>query len=700
MTEGSTNGKITASHLARKAVVYLRQSSPGQVRHNKESTALQYALTERARRLGWSAIDVLDGDLGSSASMGAKRREELDRLVAAVARREVGVVLSREVSRLLRTDKDWCQLMEVCQVFDALVADETNVYDLSLSDDQLVLGIKGTLSVAELKTIRMRLQQGREAKASRGELARLLPVGYVYDGDGQVVKDPDQRVRRAIELVFEVFRRTWSIRQTFQWFHQEGVELPVNKRRMGRWELVWQPPAHSFVDDVLRNPWYAGAYVWGRRVTRMVFEDGRVERRRGERLEPEQCRVFLADHHEGYITWDDYEEHRRIRRRNIRSAATDDSVAAVRGGQGLLGGLLRCRRCGRRLHVRYWGRQGTNATYQCLGDYQLGGNYCLAFGGAKVDQRFADEVLRVVSPLGVDASLIALDRLDDQREGRGQALRNHVEEARYKAKRAFEQYNEVDPRHRLVAAELEGRWNEALVRVEELAAELAAHEEDDEPLSAADRQTILALGQSFRHVWNSEAFPIELKKKILHTLIEEVVVDLDEDNSQLDFVIHWTGGCHTQLQVDKPSSPVGRKTSEDTLLIIRKLAARYGDADIAGVLNRLGRLTGKGKRWNEERVKSARKRAKIAGRSRTVKDPDVLNLGAAAKHHDVSDTTIRRLVDHGLLTNHQDVPWAPWEIHHAELESEAVRAAIARLRAVGRLDLEGTRSGQQELQLQ
>ena len=694
--------KITVSHLTRRAIVYLRQSSPGQVKHNTESTRLQYALAQRARRLGWSEIEVIDSDLGSSATLGARRREGFDALIADVARSEVGIVFGWEVSRLSRTDKDWCHLMEVCQVFDTLVGDDERVYDLSLLDDQLVLNIKGTMSVMEYRVLRRRLQQAREKKASRGELTRLLPPGYVYDADGKVAKDPNQRVREAVELVFETHRQTWSIRQTFKWFHDERIELPVNKVCGGSWRLVWQLPTHSFIDDMLRNPWYAGAYVWGRRPTQIVLENDRLERRSAGRCEPEQCRVFIPDNHEGYITWEQYEENRRMRRRNAQQwqdPTAESAVAAVRAGQGLLGGLLRCGRCGRRMRVRYWGKSGTSARYLCVGDYRAGGEYCQAFGGATVDRRFGQELLEALSPLGIESSMEALERFGRGANRRHSALANQLEQLRYEAQRAFEQYDQVDPRNRLVAAGLEQRWNNKLEQVSELEAELARADQSTPTLSPEEREAVLSLGAHFETVWHSADCPAQLKKKIAHTVVEEVIVELDDDTDKLEFVVHWKGGSHTGFEMDKPRSGVGQKTSDEDLEIIRKLAVRYGDAEIARVLTKLGRRTGKGNRWNQHRVKSARSRASIAGRARTVPDPEVLSLYSAAKHCGISDTTITRLVDHGLVTNHQDVPWAPWELKRSDLESEPVRSIIAHLRETGKLVLEGLEgfsSGQQQ----
>src|SRR6201981_3425960 len=314
MTEVLYNPKIKPEHLARKAIVYLRQSSEKQVRQNKESQLLQYAVAERVRALGWKQVEIINSDRGSSAGLAAAQREGFERVLSLVALGEVGIVGSREVSRLSRTHTDWGRLLEVCQIFGTLIADEQQVYDLSYLDDQLVLGIKGTLSVVELKVLRQRLQAGQESKARRGELLKRLPVGYAKDGTGKVVLHPDQRVCEAIRIVFAKFRERWSVRQTFQWFRDHDVELPANPIHGTR--LVWKIPTQSLVADILRNPFYAGAYVWGRRPMETSLIEGRLKKRQGPYRQPQDCRVFIAGHHAGYIEWATYEENRRMTHRN------------------------------------------------------------------------------------------------------------------------------------------------------------------------------------------------------------------------------------------------------------------------------------------------------------------------------------------------------------------------------------------------
>src|ERR1700694_3679788 len=495
MTEGFYNPKIRPERLARRAIVYLRQSSDKQVRQNKESQLLQYAVAERVRALGWQQVEVINSDLGSSAGLAAAEREGFERVLSLVALGEVGIVGSREVSRLSRTDKDWCRLLEVCQIFGTLIADEQQVYDLNYLDDQLVLGIKGTLSVVELKVLRQRLQAGQESKARRGELFRRLPVGCARCATGKVDFHPDRRVFEAIQLVFVKFRERWSVRQTFQWFRDHDVELPANPIQGTR--LVWKIPSQSLVRDILCNPFYAGAYVWGRRPVATLLVEGRLEKRQGAMRRAEECRVFIRDHHVGYIDWATYEENQRMTRRNAVNWQGDESMAAIRAGQGLLGGLLRCGHCGRKLHVRYWGGRGTNARYLCKGDYDDGGQYCLGFGGASVDRRLSDELLKVISPFCVEASVKAIEELSSADAAQRAALSNKLEELLYEARKAFEQYDAVDARNRLAASELERRWNGKLEEIEAVKQRLSSLETERYWLSPEEEIRIRSMGDQF-----------------------------------------------------------------------------------------------------------------------------------------------------------------------------------------------------------
>ena len=694
MMQTQSGNRIKPQHLSRKAVVYMRQSTGKQVRENLESQRLQRELQELAHEWGWRNVEVLDRDLGFSASLGARRREDFDRLVGSVAMGEVGIIMSREVSRLSRTDKDWCHLLEVCRVFDTLLAESDRIYDLSQMDDQLVLGIKGTMSVVELNVLKQRMQQGVEAKARRGELFRSLAPGYAYDASGKVVKHPDLRIHRVISLIFGKFRETCSIRQACLWFHHEGIEVPVNRAADGRIRIVWRLPSQSFINAVLHNPFYAGAYTYGRRPCETALKDGRLVKRQGKVLPPEECRVFIRDHHEGYISWQTYEENQSTMRHNRHGFEVDAAIASVRSGNALLASMLRCGRCGRRLHVRYWGKRGTRPRYLCTGEFDTGGKYCLSVGGS-VDVRFSEEFLRVLSPLGVQASLRALDQHCQADDERREALALQLKQLEYEVRRAFEQYDEVDPRNRLVATELEARWNSKLEEAQKVKSSLADLDADVQAATPEERMVILALGVQFDQVWHSERCPVEFKKKILRTVIEEVIVGLDEETQILSFVIHWKGGAHTRFEMSKPRAGVGQKTADEDLEIIRKMGAKYGDNKIANVLTRLGRRTAKGKRWNQERVHTARRNHSIPGQGHTIEDHEVLSMNHAARHCGVSDTTIRRLVEAGILPMNQVVPWAPWEIKRSDLESETVRRIIDHLHETGKLVLEGHRLSDQ-----
>jgi len=687
MNQVLCNPKIKPEHLARKAIVYLRQSSEKQVRRNKESQRLQYDVAERMRSLGWQAVEIIDTDLGYSAGIASARREGFERVLSSVALGEVGIVGSWEVSRLSRTDKDWCRLLEVCQIFETLIADEQHIYDLNSLDDQLVLGIKGTLSVVELKVLRQRMLAGQESKARRGELFKRLPVGYVLDTMGKVAFHHDRRVHEALQLVFIKFRERWSVRQTFQWFRDHDVELPANPIQGTR--LVWKIPSQSLIRDILCNPFYAGAYVWGRRPVTARLVEGRLEKRQGAMRRAEECRVFIRDHHVGYIDWATFEENQRMIRRNSVNWQGDESMAAIRAGQGLLAGLLRCGHCGRKLHVRYWGGRGTNARYLCKGDYDDGGQYCIGFGGASVDRRLGQELLKAISHLGVEASLKAIEELSAGDVAQRVALSSKLKQLEYEARKAFEQYDTVDARNRLAAGELERRWNEKLEEVETAKQRLSTLNGNRYSLSSEDETHIRYMGEHFGELWQSDRCPSELKKMIFRTVMEEIIVRTDAEKKLLQFTIHWKGGTHTQIKIERPRPATETATSMEALDIIRRMAVRSGDDQIASVLNRLGYSTGKEKRWNQIRVATARRNHSIPGQKRAAPDPERISLSEAARLCGVSHHTIERLVETGLLKREQAAPRAPWEIRRADLNREPVRSIMERLLRTGKLIFQG-----------
>jgi DNA invertase Pin-like site-specific DNA recombinase len=689
----SLNNKIKESHLNRKAIIYIRQSTDKQVHKNKESQRLQYALQDKAEQWGWNDIEIIDSDLGSSAALGASERPGFERITSLVAVGEAGIIFSREASRLSRTDKDWCRLLEVCNLFDTLISDGEQIYDCNCMDDQLILGIKGTISSVELKILHTRLIAGMEEKAKRGEFKRQIPPGYIWDTTEKVVKDPNKRIRDSIQLIFKKFKEIQSIRQTYLWFHGENIEVPVFKDKAGKKEIVWKLPEKSYLQAMLKNPFFAGVYVWGRETTKLEYKEGKIVKRKVKISDARESKVFIEDHHEGYIDLETFDENQDIITSNCLSQTQVERRGAARNGQGLLSGILRCGRCGRKLYVAYYGKSGTAARYICRGDYESGGKYCLAFGGRTVDKKFAEELYRVLSPYGMKASIKAEKILSIKEEDKIKVHEQKINQLEYEASRAFEQYNEVDPRNRLVAAELERRWNEKLEELEDVKKSLANVESERCNISDEEKRKIFALGERFSQAWENQYCSNPLRKKIIRTIIKEVIVN--EEKQMLKFIIHWNGGCHTELEMPKPVSGIGQKTSLEDLEIIRRMAFRYGDDAIARVLNKLERKTATGKRWNESRVRTIRGKYSIAGHIHTIKDPDILTTGQSAEYLNVSQTTIKRLVSNGVLEKNQIVSWAPWEIKKTDLDATNIRKIIRALQETGRLVVRGMDSEKQ-----
>jgi DNA invertase Pin-like site-specific DNA recombinase len=659
-----------------------------QVKHNTESQRLQYALAERARQLGFTQVEIIDKDLGASASTGSRQRLGFQQLLTSVAVGDVGLILSRELSRLSRSDKDWCHLMEICQLFNTLIGDESTLYDPNQFDDQLVLGIKGTLSVAELGVLKMRLLHGKEAKAKRGELFTTVAPGYVREGE-TIIKDPNRRVQEAIELVFNKFLELGSIRQTYTWFIDNAIELPTNKCLGGRCQVVWKLPALTFIPSVLHNPIYAGAYVYGRRAVQTVLEQGQLRKRQSAVRAADQAKVFIKDHHEQYISWQTYLRIQRMIDQNGTNFQPNEAILAVREGCGLLTGLLRCARCGHKLHVRYWGKQGTTPRYLCNGDYQNGGRYCIGFSGAAADRRISEEVLKIISVRGVAASLEAIDTLESQHADQQQALQRQLQQLEYEAQRAFLQYDQADPNHRLVVDTLEQRWNEKLEQVEQIRSALDSAQVAPQQLSDQDKQRIRALGHYFGQTWNRQDCPMMLKKKIIRCLVNEIIVDIDEEKQQLVFIVHWQGGSHSSFSIDRPlSANKAHKTSPQDKEVIEKMAPRYCDAEIAKVLSKLGRKTGKGHRWTQSSVATARRKMRIRATTGRVND-GICNLAQAKRYCGVSDSTLIRLIDANILPAKQVVPFAPFEIAKQDLDNDPVATILKTLKRTGKLILEG-----------
>ena len=399
--------RITPDHLSRTAWVYVRQSTPGQVRHNLESRGRQYALKDRAHQLGWGEVVVVDDDLGRSG--GGTARPGYDRLLAAVCRGEVGVILSLEASRLARNGREWHTLIDYCGLVGCLLADESSVYDPRLPNDRLLLGMKGTMSEMELATLRHRSEEALRRKARRGELFMTVAVGYVRVDRDRIGMDPDQRVREAVALVFRKFAELGSIRQVHLWLRHEGIELPALVPGGSPQRIEWKLPVYNSLHHMLTNPVYAGAYAFGRTGTRTYLENGHKRVVHGIRRARDEWEVLIRDHHDGYITWAEYERNQKVIADNANCHGAT-ARGSIRKGEALLAGLLRCGHCGRNLHVTYPGDQGSMVRYSCRGGHiNHGTELCISFGGLRVDRAVGEAVLHVLRPLGIEAALKAIE---------------------------------------------------------------------------------------------------------------------------------------------------------------------------------------------------------------------------------------------------------------------------------------------------
>jgi excisionase family DNA binding protein len=673
--------KITPEHLARSAYVYIRRSTTDQLLNNPESRRRQYALAARARSLGWEDVIVIDEDLGRSG--GGQARPGFERLLAAICSGAAGAVLAIEASRLARNGRDWHTLLEFCAFVNSLIIDEDGIYDPRLINDRLLLGLKGTFSELELSILRQRSQEALRLKAARGDLHTTVAIGFRRGADDRLEQDPDLRVREALSLVFRKFGEIGSVRQLALWLRQEHIDLPSIAHGPRGQVVQWRPPRYNTVHRLLTNPVYAGAYVFGRTGSRVRIEAGRKVITRGVARRRDEWEVLIRDHHDGYISWQEYERNQRIiaGNANMKGAMVPGSV---RNGGGLLVGLLRCGHCGRKLKVQHNGLRGV-ARYIC-NDAEINHavrEKCIAFGNMRVDGAVSAEVLRVISPLALDAAfqLIA----DRERAGTERLRHNELalEQARYEATRARRQYDAVDPDNRLVASELERRWNECLAVVAGLEKEIGrAQTKQPAALGDDERAALLALADDLPRLWNHPAASAETRKRILRAVLEEIIVTVEADRLRL--MLHWRGGDHTRLEVVKNRAGEHRwKTDATTQQLIRELARMLPDQSIASVLNRLGIRSAKGHTWTQLRVRNFRCEHQIAiyrEGERAVRREVILH--EAASRLGVSKMTIVRLIRDGLLPARQVCVGAPYVIQEDDLDLPAVRRAIENGRAV------------------
>ncbi len=657
--------KLTADHLARRACVYIRQSTPEQVRHNLESKRRQYGLVDRARVLGWQEIDVIDDDLGISGS--GVRRPGFERLLAAVCDGQVGAVFSIEASRLARTNREWHTLLEFCSIVGVLLIDAEAVYDPRLTNDRLLLGMKGTISEMEVASFRERAQAAILQKAHRGALVRRVPIGYIKGTEDRIEKDPDARIRAAIDLIFSKFAELGSVRQVFFWLDRQKIQLPIAKGPEETQEIVWRPARYHAVLSVLKNPAYAGAYAYGRSKTVIGLEGGQKRVRRQVQRRREDGKVLIRDHHEGYIDWEVYQSNQAMIAQND-NAKGSAVRGAIKQGEALLAGLLRCGHCGAKLLAQY-PRPGV-IRYQCSG-YLLNRDRacCVMFGGLRADRMVSDQLMQSLAPLGMQAAIEAIESLENVSDGRIQQKALALEHAHYEVTRARRQYDAVDPSNRLVAAELERRWNQALITEAQIEAELVTlREQREDPITAECKRELLSFARDLPKLWDDSRSLPEHKKRLLRIALKEIIATSEDTTIRL--VVHWQGGDHTQIEFPKIRSGRHRYvTDEDLVDLVRMLARVEPDARIASILNRNQRRTAHQQTWTAKRVCSLRNNHAIpVYREGERQARSEMSVSEAAIVLGVTPTTVLRLIRLKQLPATQACVGAPWILHREDVE--------------------------------
>ncbi len=660
--------------LKRKAVVYIRQSTQAQVQTNLESQRRQYELVDVARRRGFRNIEVIDDDLGRSAS-GMVVRPGFERLVAWLCAGEVGAVLCLEASRLARNGRDWHHLLELCGLVEARVIDIDGVYDPCRPNDRLLLGMKGSISEFELGVLRSRMLDAARAKARRGELRISVPVGYIWHREIGLGFDPDLRLQEVIRLIFARFRELGSARQTLLSLRADQVHFPRPSDGKKLVAFEWTPVRYRNVITVLKNPFYAGAYAYGKSEKRTEIVDGRARKSYGHGKPLAEWEVLLKDHHEAYIDWAEFE--RNQKQLAVNNYGKVGGAKSGRGGRALLAGLLSCGHCGRRLAVSYSGRSPGQTVYRCnLPNQMLGLPRCLTFGGTRVDAAIAQELLCAVEPMAIEAALEA-ERMHMQSQGEQQRIIElELQQARYEASLAERRYAACDPDNRLIAAQLERSWEAALGRVQACQARLEAARTPDPVATTPD---FAGLADNLEAAWNAPSVTMRARQRLLRALIVDIIADVDEKAREVILTIHWRGGQHSQLRVRKPKSGEhGCRTSEEALAVMRSMATRWSDEDIAASLNRMGMPTGQGKTWTAHRVSSLRRVHGIRAYRSAEKNGEWLTMSEAAAKLGVTHHRVRRLIKDRVLAAEQVVPGAPYQIRASDLQDDRVAAAIAR----------------------
>ena len=671
------NPKIQQHHRNKPAYIYLRQSTPSQVRHHQESTERQYALREKALELGWSEslIRTLDRDLGKTGTEMA-RREDFKTLVAEVSLGQVGAVFALEVSRLARSNLDWHRLLELCALTETLVIDEDGCYDPTDFNDGLLLGLKGAMAQAELHFLHARLQGGKLNKAKKGELRFPVPVGLCYDEQGRIVMDPDEEVRAAVGLVFRLFRETGSAFGVMQRFAESG--LPFPKRSYGgAWDgkIIWGRLTHSRVLGMLKNPSYAGMYVFGRyQYRRHISPEGGVHKRT-QAVAMSDWRVSLKEHHEGYITLEEFFKNQERLEKNRTNGEQTLLAGPAREGLALLQGLLLCGTCGHALTVRYTGNGGIYPCYLCnrLRREGLASKDCMSFRCDLLDAAIAEEVLKALQPAEIELALAALQELESRDRTISRQWQMRLERAEYEAALAERRYQEVDPSQRLVAGTLERRWNDALLHLEDLKKQAAEFLHQEARVATPEQKAkVLALARDLPRVWHAPTTQAKDRKRMLRLLIKDITVEKPLHPKQLLAHIRWQGGACTDICVQLPPNIADRVRYPATVVDrVRHLAQSLPDGDIAGRLNQEGQVSALGKPFTGSMIQWIRYRYQIP--RATLVRPEELTVQQVAERFRVSPNVVYYWIDRGVIEARRLNAGSPYWITLNETDEQKLR---------------------------
>jgi len=678
------NTTITPAHQSKPAYIYVRQSTLAQVRHHQESTERQYALQDKALALGWPqrSIRVLDRDLGMSGAQSAGR-EDFKTLVADVSMGRVGAVFALEVSRLARSNLDWHRLLELCALTQTLVIDADGCYDPADFNDGLLLGLKGTMAQAELHFLRGRLLGGKLNKARKGELRFPLPVGFCYDDQDRIVVDPDEEVRGAVRLVFRLFQETGSAYAVVQRFAQDGLRFP-KRAYGGAWagKLIWGRLSHGRVRTIIKNPSYAGTYVFGRyQYARSITSEGEV--RKNMRAVPmPDWRVHLPEHHEGYITVEEFDQNQLRLARNRTNGEGTVLSGPAREGLALLQGLLLCSACGRALTVRYRGNGGLYPVYECNWRRRegLATKNCFQVRTDLLDEAMCEEVFKVLKPAEIELAVAAVDELESRDQALMRQWQMRIERAEYECALAQRRYEEVDPSNRLVAATLERRWNEALLQLDAVRAEAATFQSQKARVVTAEQKAkVLALARDLPRVWRAATTQSKDRKRMLRLLIRDITVEKRADARQVVLHVRWQGGGCTDTTVALPR-PIADRLRYPPQIVdqVRELARTRSDLQIVHALNQQGVRSSRGLPFTLAMIKWIRYRYAIP--APCSQRPDEITVRQLADQLGVSIHCVHYWIRQGIINARRNDGRGPWWI---TLTDPQRRELCNRIRASG-----------------